>query len=236
MILVGVSVADDDELNVFQRDAGCLQRHVFGNCVILAIAAAGSECFERRAPTVDDTPLYEIARRDYRQVDCTIDHANARATAARAALIDDGKKNLCSRRTRRCVFAAARQDFFIFPNFRLDIYPFVQDFSLGNAFGRQSERKRLRRRLICRRRPDALGTHSNLDALSRRAPSFAPTLASPLAPWLQRSPDTAVRRRRVRPRPATRKPKRRMPRRERALSRPKGVFVKRAFSVVLVSV
>src|SRR5215471_5331845 len=94
---------------------------------------------------VDDTPLYEIARRDYRQVDCTIDHANARATAARAALIDDGKKNLCSRRTRRCVFAAARQDFFIFPNFRLDIYPFV--------------------------------------------------------------PDTAVRRRRVRPRPATRKPK-----------------------------
>jgi hypothetical protein len=54
MILAGLSVADDDELNVFRCDAGCLERHVFGNCVILAIAAAGRECFERRAPTVDD--------------------------------------------------------------------------------------------------------------------------------------------------------------------------------------
>ena len=31
MILAGVSVADDDELNVFRCDAGCLQRYVFGN-------------------------------------------------------------------------------------------------------------------------------------------------------------------------------------------------------------
>ena len=31
MSLAGVSVADDDELNVFRCDAGCLQRYVFGN-------------------------------------------------------------------------------------------------------------------------------------------------------------------------------------------------------------
>jgi hypothetical protein len=60
----------------------------------------------------------------------------------------------------------------------LDICPFAQNFS-GNAFGRESEQGRLGRKcgfgrngLICRR-PDALGTHGNVDVLSRRALCFA---------------------------------------------------------------
>jgi len=65
--------------------------HVFGDGVILAIAAVGCESFEWRAPAVDDAPLHEVARRDNCQVDRTIDHANSRATAVRAALIDNGK-------------------------------------------------------------------------------------------------------------------------------------------------
>ena len=99
MILADVDVADDNELNVLRRDAGCSERHIFGDGVILAVAAAGCESFERRAPAVDDAPLYEVARWDNRQVDRAINHANASAAAARAALIDNGKETLCRQRT-----------------------------------------------------------------------------------------------------------------------------------------
>ena len=142
MVLTGSFVADDDELDIFRRHTRLCERHVLGDGVILAVAAAGRERFERRDPAVIDTPLHKVTRRYNRQIDFTIDHANACTAAARAALIDNGKETLCRQRTRGCVFAAMRQDLLVFTNFRLDGRPFAQNFSLGNVFGRESERLR----------------------------------------------------------------------------------------------
>src|SRR5262249_6214816 len=174
MILPDVGVADDNELDVLRSDAGCLQRHVFGDRVILAIAAMGCECFERGAPAVGDAPLLEVAGRHDRQVDRTIDHANTGTTAARAAFIDNGKETLCYQRTRGCVFAAMRQDLLIFANFRFDAHPFAQNFPLGNAFCRKSERRCLGRRCglgrnspPCRCRLGAYAECSNVSVLPR---------------------------------------------------------------------
>ena len=77
MVLTGSFVANDDDLDIFQRHTGVCERHVLGDGLILAVAAAGRECFERRAPAVIDTPLHKVARWHNRQIDFTIDHANA---------------------------------------------------------------------------------------------------------------------------------------------------------------
>ena len=99
VVLADVVVADYNELNVIRRHAGCSQRHVFGDSIILAIAAVRCECFKGRAPAVNDAPLHEVAGRNNRQIDRTIDHADTGTTAARAALINNGKQPLRRQRT-----------------------------------------------------------------------------------------------------------------------------------------
>jgi hypothetical protein len=80
--------------------------------------------------------LLKVARRYDRQIDFTIDHANACTAASRAALIDDGKEP--PRRVgTSAAFAAARQDLFVLTNFGLDARPFAQNFSLENLLSRK---------------------------------------------------------------------------------------------------
>jgi hypothetical protein len=66
VVLLVLDVADDNEPDVFRRDARVTQRYIFGDGVILAIAALRPECFERRAPAVSNAPLRKVAGRDNR--------------------------------------------------------------------------------------------------------------------------------------------------------------------------
>ena len=75
-------------------DARRGQRDVFGDGVILAVAAAGGEGLERRAPAVGHAPLRHVAHRLDRQIDGAVDDADAGEAGQRAALRNDGKKSL----------------------------------------------------------------------------------------------------------------------------------------------
>jgi hypothetical protein len=122
MVLSGGRIANDDELHVSFGHVGGSQRDIFGNGVILAIAAARGECFERRAPVFGDAPLRHIAGRNDRQVYGAIDDANAGAAILRATLVDDGKETPRGTGTRRPL-AAAGQNFVVGANLRLDAAP-----------------------------------------------------------------------------------------------------------------
>src|SRR5580693_1356722 len=97
MVLAKTKVAHDNEAQIILADSGLAERHIFGDGVVLTIAAAASQRFERSAPAIDDTPLRQIGHRLDGEVDRAIDGADASTPFTSLALGNNGQKFL-----RRC--------------------------------------------------------------------------------------------------------------------------------------
>ncbi len=78
-------VADEQEPKVFVRKPGLLERDIFGNRIVFAIARAGSERLDRRGPKVGNSVLSEIAHGADREIDGAIHRPDSRTPFARTA-------------------------------------------------------------------------------------------------------------------------------------------------------
>ena len=252
MILAGVSVADDDELNVFRCDAGCLQRYVFGNSSQSPrrVVNVSSGALQRSTtPHCTRSLVGIIAKLIARLITPTRARplrARPSSTIARKTCAAGGHEDALWRQLARISLSSRISDWTsvhlckISPSeTRLAASPNGSARGATEDWGEEglfvgaglmpSGRKATWMR--CRCAPSVLSLTSTVwsEAIACCCGVFCANSCA-------RSPDTAVRRRRARPRRAMRKTKQRMPRCERALSRPKAVFAKRAFSVALVSV
>jgi hypothetical protein len=132
VILICRKIPLDNKFHVLFGDAGLHKRDVFGDSVILAIAATRQKRLERRTPVVGHPPLGEITDWPYRQIDSPVDHTNAGAAIAGTTFIYDRKKTLRCRRTAFRVLTAMRQNLNVAANVDPDLPPLGWEFARGN--------------------------------------------------------------------------------------------------------
>jgi hypothetical protein len=116
----------------------CLQQcDILYDRIILAIATAGLQSLERRAPMIRRAPLRLITGGHDGKINRSINQADTGATRAARAFSDDIEQASCNSRT--CFSrAAARQHSLLSIDIGLDRSPFRRNFS-GNGFGFQAE-------------------------------------------------------------------------------------------------
>jgi hypothetical protein len=91
MVLCHRQIAQDNEFHIHRGDTCSLQRNVFCNGAILAVAAAGRKRLKRRALSVRYTPLRQIAWANC-IINCAIDGPDAGTAGLRATFGDDGEE------------------------------------------------------------------------------------------------------------------------------------------------
>ena len=92
MVLAYRSVADQQQAQVLCGDAGFAKQHIFGDRVILAIAAAAGQSLERRRPEVGNAMLREIAGVDDRRIHHAVDGVEFLASRPFLSLVYHGEK------------------------------------------------------------------------------------------------------------------------------------------------
>jgi hypothetical protein len=110
MILVTQIVAHEYEFDVLSREAGSNKRNVLCDSVVVAIAAGGRKSFKRRAPSIWNAPLGQVASGTNRKVDLLIKNSKAMAPSICTGFGNERKKQPCCPRTTRHALVAARRD------------------------------------------------------------------------------------------------------------------------------
>src|SRR5271169_3060991 len=114
MILVTQILPHEYEFDVLSRETGSNEGNVLCDSIVLAIAAGGRKSFKRRAPSIWNAPLRQVASGTNGKVDFPIKDTNAAPPSICTGFGNERKKQPCCPRTTRHVLVAARQDF-IFP-------------------------------------------------------------------------------------------------------------------------
>ena len=91
-VTITMEIEHDHNAQIFSRDAGHLQRNVFGNRIVLTIAGACIESDERRTPDVELAVLDEILHRTDCKIDGVVDFTDPGPALALPAAIDDAEK------------------------------------------------------------------------------------------------------------------------------------------------
>jgi hypothetical protein len=77
MILVTQTLAHENEFDVLSRKTGSYKGNILCDSIVLAITAAGRKSLKRRAPSIWNAPLSQVAGGTDRGVDCSIEDSNA---------------------------------------------------------------------------------------------------------------------------------------------------------------
>ena len=257
MILAGVSVADDDELNVFRCDAGCLQRYVFGNSSQSPrrVVNVSSGALQRSTTPHCTRSLVGIIAKLIARLITPMRARPLRArpssTIARKTCAAGGHEDALWRQLARISLSSRISDWTsvhlckISPSeTRLAASPNGSARGATEDWGEEGlfvgadlmPSGRIVTWMPCRCAPSVLSLTSTVWSEPAIACCCGVFCANSCAiataiPGYGNAPPSSPG-----PRRAMRKTKQRMPRRERALSRPKAVFAKRAFNVAPVSV
>ena len=129
-----------------RRNARFRESNKFGDSVIFAIAAVGLKRFERGAPMVGNTPLFEIAHLLDCKINRTVDHPDTGAAGLSVTRRNDGEEFLCLPRTIIHIFAATRQNSALGADIGLDAFPFHKNVPSEPGDGFETERFPLARR------------------------------------------------------------------------------------------
>src|SRR4051812_14793100 len=117
-----------------------MQRDELGYGVILAISGTMAERDQRRSPNVRLAVLRLVAHWPDRQIDGTIDFAEAGAALTASRAIDDGEKTQSSgRRATLAVTIAKRQLYPLIIELALDGPPFLPQRAGENSGNRKAE-------------------------------------------------------------------------------------------------
>jgi hypothetical protein len=123
VILICCEISLDNKFHILFGDARLRKCDIFGDSVILAIAATRRKRLERRTPAVGHPPLCEIADSPYRHIDSAIDRTDAGAAIAGATFLNDRKKTFRCWRTAFHVLTAMRQNLNVGANIDLNLPP-----------------------------------------------------------------------------------------------------------------